>query len=90
MCLAIPGCVVSVVADGPLFRRGMVEFLGIQRECNLACVPEARVGDFVVVHAGVAIAIVNEEAARQTLTDLAPLRFADPGPAREADNAACG
>ncbi|MFM7160870.1 MAG: HypC/HybG/HupF family hydrogenase formation chaperone, partial [Planctomycetaceae bacterium] len=71
MCLAVPGRITRVLDETPLFRRGEVEFLGIRRECSLACVPEAREGDFVIVHAGVAITVIDEVAAQQTLSDLA-------------------
>lgn len=69
MCLAIPGEVLSIVDDAAL-RMGRVRFGGVIREVCLACVPEAAVGDFVVVHAGFAISRLNTEEARQTLEDL--------------------
>jgi hydrogenase expression/formation protein HypC len=71
MCLAVPGRILRILDETPLFRRGEVEFLGIRRDCSLACVPEAREGDFVIVHAGVAITVIDEVAAQQTLADLA-------------------
>ncbi len=65
MCLAIPGRVLTITEDGPLTRRGRVDFAGIVREVNLAFVPEAAVGDYVIVHVGVALSVVDEgEAAR--------------------------
>lgn len=69
MCLAIPGEVLSIVDDAAL-RMGRVRFGGVIREVCLACVPEAAVGDFVVVHAGFAISRLNTKEARQTLEDL--------------------
>lgn len=69
MCLAIPGEVLSIADDAAL-RMGRVRFGGVIREVCLACVPEAAVGDFVVVHAGFAISRLNTEEARQTLADL--------------------
>jgi hydrogenase expression/formation protein HypC len=67
MCLAIPGKIVSIDSDDPVVRRGRVEFGGVIREVSLACVPEAVVGDYVLVHAGFALNVVDEEQARLTL-----------------------
>lgn len=71
MCLAVPGQVLSV-NDDPL-RTGMVSFGGMTKDVSLALVPEAVVGDYVIVHVGFAISKLDEEAARQTLADLAAL-----------------
>lgn len=68
MCLAIPGQLLEVMeTDDPLFRTGRVSFEGIVKEVQLACTPEARSGDYVLVHAGFAIAVVDEAEARRTL-----------------------
>jgi hydrogenase expression/formation protein HypC len=69
MCLAIPGEIVEV-ADDPL-RTGRVSFDGIIKQVSLVYVPEAVVGEFVLVHAGFAIARVGEAQARETLAYLA-------------------
>jgi hydrogenase expression/formation protein HypC len=73
MCLAIPGRVVRWIDTDPLLAVAEVEFGGVTRRCHMACVLEARVGDYVVVHAGVAIALLDAEAAAKTLADLACL-----------------
>jgi len=70
MCLAIPGKIVSIDGDDPLVRQGRVEFGGVIIEVSLACVPEAVVGDYVLVHAGFALNVVDEEQARLTLEFL--------------------
>jgi len=70
MCLAIPGQIESLQGDEPLMRSGRVRFGGIIREINLACVPEARVGDYVLAHVGVAIGIIDEVEAIRTLAAL--------------------
>jgi hydrogenase expression/formation protein HypC len=70
MCLAIPGRIVSVGDGPPLFRRGRVAFGTLVKEVSLACVPHVREGQFVLVHAGLAIAVVHEEHARATLEEL--------------------
>ncbi len=67
MCLAVPGKILSVAGEDPLQRLGRVSFGGIVKEVNLACVPEAKVGDYVIVHVGLAISTVDEEEAERTL-----------------------
>jgi len=71
MCLAIPGKIISIndsVDD--LFRTAKVDFDGIIKEVNLALVPEAQVGDYVMVHVGSAISVVDEAEAKRTLEIL--------------------
>lgn len=71
MCLAIPGKLLSITAQpDELFRQGKVSFGGIIKDVNLSMVPEANVGDYVLVHVGVAIGKVDEEEARQTFEYL--------------------
>jgi hydrogenase expression/formation protein HypC len=64
MCLAVPGRIISIEGDDPLLRSGKVDFSGAVKRINLAYVPEARVGDYVLVHVGFAISVVDEEEAR--------------------------
>jgi len=73
MCLAIPGQVLDLHDGGGLFARGRVDFGGVVREVSLICTPEAAVGDWVLVHAGMAIAVVDAAAAARTLAELARL-----------------
>lgn len=70
MCLAIPGKILSVAGDDPMMRTGRVQFGGIVKEIHLAYLPEAKVGDYVIVHVGVAISIVDEQEAARTLDYL--------------------
>ena len=71
MCLAIPGKLLSITAQlDETFRQGKVSFGGICKEVNLSMVPEAQVGDYVLVHVGVAIGKVDEEEALQTFEYL--------------------
>ena len=65
MCLAVPGKIESVEGQDPLFRIGRVNFGGIVKQINLAYVPEASVGDYVLVHVGFAISVVEEEEAQK-------------------------
>ncbi|MCB9685547.1 MAG: HypC/HybG/HupF family hydrogenase formation chaperone [Alphaproteobacteria bacterium] len=72
MCLAVPGQLESVTEEGPdaPMRMGTVSFDGLRRAVCLALVPEATIGDWVVVHAGVAIGVVDEERAAATIAVL--------------------
>ena len=63
MCLAVPGKILSVAGEDPMSLAGRVSFSGVVREVSLACVPEAKVGDYVLVHVGFALSIVDEEEA---------------------------
>ncbi len=65
MCLAIPGKVVSVDESNGL-RSARIQFGGIVRQASLDFVPEAQVGDYVMVHVGYAISRVDEAEARRT------------------------
>ena len=67
MCLAVPGQIVSIEGDDALSRSGQVRFGEAVREASLAFVPEAVEGDYVLVHAGVAISVLREDAAARTL-----------------------
>ena len=67
MCLAIPGKIVSITAQlDETFRYAKVSFGGVMKEVNLAMLPEAQPGDYVLVHVGVAISVVDEEEAQKT------------------------
>jgi hydrogenase expression/formation protein HypC len=71
MCLAIPGKIILLneSADGTM-RTGRVEFSGIIKEVNLELVPQAKVHDYVLVHVGVALGLVDEDEARKTMAYL--------------------
>ena len=70
MCLAIPGKIVSIEGTDPVLRCGKVNFGGILKQINLAYVPEAKIGDYVLVHVGFAISTVDEAEARETVEYL--------------------
>jgi hydrogenase expression/formation protein HypC len=70
MCLAIPGKVVAIDGADPAFRIGKVDFVGVRKDVNLAYTPEAKVGDYVLVHVGFALNIVDEAEAQRTLATL--------------------
>ena len=84
MCLAVPGKVVSVSGEDPLERTGKIDFGGILKEASLAYVPEAKIGDYVIVHVGFAISKMAEDEARKVfeylkqMDELAELKEAGP------------
>lgn len=65
MCLAVPGKITEISEGDELNRLGKVDFGGVAKEINLSFVPEAKPGDYVLVHAGFALNTIDEtEAAR--------------------------
>jgi hydrogenase expression/formation protein HypC len=66
MCLAVPGRVVELFteAETPM---GILDFGGITKKICLAYVPEARVGDYAIVHVGFAISLIDEASAQESL-----------------------
>jgi hydrogenase expression/formation protein HypC len=77
MCLAVPGRIAAIEGAEEL-RSAQVDFGGVSRAVNLAFVPEAREGDYVMVHVGFAIAVVDEELAREALAAMDELGEAVP------------
>lgn len=83
MCLAVPGKVLEVQGDDPLIRTARVSFAGVVKQVSLTCTPEANVGDYVLVHVGVAISIVDQKEAEETyayLKQMGELDGLEPGP----------
>ena len=70
MCLAVPGKILTMDGAEPILRTGKVQFGGIVKEVHLACLPEAKVGDYVIVHVGFAISIVDEKEATRVFEYL--------------------
>ena len=91
MCLAVPGKVLEIVGDDPLLRAAKVSFAGVIKLVSLTCTPEARVGDFVLVHVGVAISVVDAKEAAETFAylqamgDLDGLEIPPPGESSAAN-----
>jgi hydrogenase expression/formation protein HypC len=73
MCLGIPGEIISIEEDGQQMRKAKVRFGGITRDAYLDLVPDAVVGDYVIVHVGFAISKIDAEEAQQTFDLLAEL-----------------
>jgi hydrogenase expression/formation protein HypC len=70
MCLAVPGRIVATSGEG-ITRSGRVDFGGeLTKEINLAYVPEAGLGDYVLVHVGIAIGTVDAAEAQRMLEEL--------------------
>jgi hydrogenase expression/formation protein HypC len=75
MCLAVPGKIIQVNnPPDPLMRTGKVSFAGVIKEISLAYVPDAKVDDYVIVHVGFALSILDPQAAETTLNDLQALQ----------------
>ena len=67
MCLTIPGRILRIDPADPTARMAVVDFAGVERRVNLICLPEAKVGDYVLVHAGFATDTMDEAEAREAL-----------------------
>ena len=67
MCLATPGQIIEIREAEPLNRKGKVQFGGVVRDVHLGYVPEAKVGDYVNVHVGFALSVIDPEEAAETL-----------------------
>jgi hydrogenase expression/formation protein HypC len=96
VCLGVPGKVLTVEENAQGMIMGTVSFAGVNKEICLAYVPEAKPGDYVIVHAGFAISIINEQEAKETfeilrqMGELAELEEGEPGAAPAPGPAAPG
>lgn len=77
MCLAVPGKVLNIEGADPLLISGKVDFGGIIKEISMAYVPEAKTGDYVLVHAGFAISVIDEDQAMEVFRFLQKMDEAD-------------
>jgi len=62
MCVAVPGKIMSIKKD-----TAVISYMGLEREIDISLVPDVKVGDYVIVHAGFAIQIINHEEAIKTI-----------------------
>ncbi|MCD6476128.1 MAG: HypC/HybG/HupF family hydrogenase formation chaperone [Anaerolineaceae bacterium] len=76
MCLAIPGKIISINESGGI-KMCKVDFGGVVQEACIETVPEAKVGDFIIVHAGFALNTLSEEEANETLEIFRQLEMFD-------------
>ncbi|MBU1072423.1 HypC/HybG/HupF family hydrogenase formation chaperone [bacterium] len=72
MCLAVPGKVLKIYEENGL-RMGRIDYAGAENAACLSCVPEAAVGRYVIVHAGFALQVLDEDEAAATLRTLTEL-----------------
>ncbi len=77
MCLGIPGEVISIDESDVSLRMAKVKFGGVIKDVSLALTPEAKVGDYVIVHAGVAISVVDEAEVERIMNEIS--NFNEPG-----------
>jgi hydrogenase expression/formation protein HypC len=77
MCLAIPGKLIEIINDGHGMRMGRANFGGIVKQVCLEYTPEAREGDYVLVHVGFALSLVDEAEAEHTYAALKELQQLD-------------
>jgi hydrogenase expression/formation protein HypC len=84
MCLAVPGKIVSISGADPLERMGRIDFGGILKEASLAYVPDAKIGDYVIVHVGFALSRVDEDEAKKVFEYIREMEsleeLKEPGP----------
>ena len=76
MCLSIPGKITEIYNDGSLLM-GRVDFGGVLKEVCLDYVPEAQTGQYVLIHVGFAISVLDEEEAQETLGTLREMAALD-------------
>ena len=69
MCLAVPGKIIDIYTAGTL-RMCKIDFGGVVREACIETLPEAKIGDFTIIHAGFALSLLSEEEANLTLEAL--------------------
>lgn len=89
MCLAIPGKILETSDEDSIMRQGKIAFSGIVKQVSLMLVPEAQIGDYVLVHAGVAISTLNQEQAQsslQAIEDMARMAREHESTSRDPDS----
>ena len=77
MCLAVPGKITEIYQSNDLLM-GKIDFGGVVREACLAYVPEAKVGDYTIIHVGFALNIIDEKEALETLALLEEISEMEP------------
>ena len=70
MCLAVPGKIISISGDEQITKIAKVDFAGIRKDISIAFVPEANVGDYVIVHVGFALSVIDEKEAQEVFEYL--------------------
>jgi hydrogenase expression/formation protein HypC len=80
MCLGVPGKLIERGGDDGGLEYGEVEFAGLRRRVCVSCVPDARPGDYVLVHAGIALCRIDADEAERVLAHLRALGADDETP----------
>ena len=75
MCLAIPGRLVAVSGGAGFDRRGTVDYDGARQEVSLAYLPETKIGDYVLVHVGFAMTLLDGDEAERILREIRELEI---------------
>jgi hydrogenase expression/formation protein HypC len=70
MCLAVPAQIISIIDEADLLRPGICDFGGLKKQISLSLTPEAKIGDYVIVHVGFAISIIDEDKAKALLNEI--------------------
>jgi hydrogenase expression/formation protein HypC len=83
MCLAVPGKVLSIDQSDPGLTMAKVDFSGIIKEISVQWLPEVQVGDYVLAHVGMALNIIDEKEAMETLSLLRELGEMDAEPGKD-------
>jgi hydrogenase expression/formation protein HypC len=77
MCLGVPGKIVEIKdCEEEINRKGKIDFSGVLKEVSLAYLPEAKLGDYVIVHAGFALSILDEKEASEVFRYLSEMEKA--------------
>ena len=85
MCLAVPGKITKIIGDDPLTKIGKVDFSGVIKDINLAYVPEAKIDDYVIVHVGFALEIIDNDEAVKLVEEINSLN-GDPNELKEGQS----
>jgi len=77
MCLGVPGRVEQWIDRDPLMATARISFGGVSKVCHMACVPEANEGDYVLIHAGIGLSVIDQQEAMRLIDSLTRLDEAD-------------
>jgi hydrogenase expression/formation protein HypC len=84
MCLAVPGKIISLDESNPEIKMARVDFSGVTKEICVQWLPEVREGDYILAHVGMALNIVDEKDALETIELLKEMGDIDPEPGKDA------
>jgi hydrogenase expression/formation protein HypC len=85
MCLGVPGKILEIYESNSL-RMAKIDFGGVTREACIQTLPDAKVGEYTIIHAGFALSILSEEEAKDTLDALAELSLIENELGSESSN----